>query len=308
VSIIAIDMGGTVIKAGLVEAGRVARRDQIEGRSEEGVAQAMPRLAALIRSLGLEGVTGVGLALPTLVDVRTGRVMMTMKGKYDGLHELDLPAWSMREFGLPLKLENDVHAAILGEWRFGAGIDETDLVMFTLGTGIGTSVIINGRPLRGAHAQAGNLGGHFLIDPDGFDCVCGARGCLEAQQHLHALRTLARRDRRFADSPLSRLDPIDYAALFQHAPADPLAGDLLRRSLDLWGLLAVTLVHQFDCRTLIVGGGILKSRDVILPHLQRFLDRACTPWGRVNLLPAALGDDAALLGMAVTLDQPQPYL
>src|SRR5205085_754759 len=151
-----------------------------------------------------------------------------------------------KSLGLPLRLENDAHAALLGEWRFGAGRGADDLVMITLGTGIGTSVLLGGRALRGRHAQAGNLGGHFVVDPKGFPCVCGSRGCLEAQQHRHAIRTLARDDPRFASSALSLESSIDYASLFRLRESDELARSLLERSFNLWGMLVVSLIHQFD--------------------------------------------------------------
>jgi glucokinase len=251
---------------------------------------------------------GVGLALPTLVDVRIGKITVDMIGKYEGLAATDLNAWAKSEFNLPMKIENDAHAAILGEWRFGAGRGSNDLVMATFGTGIGTSVIIGARPLRGRHASAGNLGAHFVVEPNGFPCVCGSRGCLEAQQHRKAVESIARADARFVTSALSKEASIDYAAIFRLASTDALAHDLLNRSIGLWSALVVTLTHQFDCTRFIVGGGIMRSADVILPSIRVALDHACTPWGKVELVTAALGDDAALHGLTVCIEEQLEYL
>lgn len=307
-SILAVDMGGTVIKIGRVEHGSIQARESLPAHSERGAAQALSRTAEVLRQMRGTHCAGIGFAFPTLVDVRINRVMGEMIGKHEGVSNIDFAEWARAEFGLPIKVENDAHAAILGEWRYGAGRGCDDLVMMTLGTGIGTSVIIGGRPLRGKHAQAGNLGSHMILDPHGFPCVCGAQGCGEAQQTRTAINELARRDPDFNSSALSGLGEIDYAALFRLASSDPLAQRLLTRSLDIWGTMAASLVHQFDPEQIVMGGGIMRSADVILPHVQRWLDRACTPWGRVQAKAGELGDDAALFGMAVAVEEALSYL
>jgi glucokinase len=306
-SIVAVDFGGTNIKAGVVDGGAVGELKSIDGHSKLGVAQALPRLADLIRGFDLSAVTGVGVALPTLVDARTSRILMTMKGKYEGLHQVDFPAWAAREFGLPIRLDNDAHAAILGEWRFGAGVGSDNLVMVTLGTGIGSSVIIDGKPLRGRHAQAGNLGGHFVIEPNGFPCVCGARGCVEAQQHLDSVARIAQADPRYPGSPLSK-GKFDYKTIFAESKGDALSRELRDRTLAIWGTMLISLIHQFDCDRIVVGGGIMNSADDILPALKACADSACTPWGKVDVRPAALGDAAGLVGLQVALTEPLQFI
>jgi glucokinase len=307
-SVIAIDMGGTVIKAARVEQGSCGRVRTIQAQSAQGTAQALPRLAELIRQFDLTDISGVGLALPTLVDAKNTRVLVDMKGKYEGLFGIDLAQWARDEFGLPIRIENDAHAALLGEWRCGSGRGCGDLVMITLGTGIGTSAIIQGKPLRGRHSQAGNLGGHIVIDPDGFPCGCGGRGCIEAEQHLNAVNQLARQDAAYADSALSKLARFDYRQLFELADSDDLSRRLRDRTLSIWGGLIVSLIHVFDCERVIVGGGIMNSREAIVPSLQAAADRALTPWGRVQVVATELGDSAALLGMASLFETPTDYL
>ena len=307
-SVLAVDLGGTNIKIGLVESGRILHRAVISAHSEAGAAQALDRVAAQLQALRRDDCIGVGLAMPTLIDVRTNRVAGQMIGKFEGLGQIDFDRWSGEQFQLPIRIENDAHAAILGEWKHGAGRGCDDLVMMTIGTGIGTSVIINGKPLRGKHAQAGNLGSHMILDPDGFPCVCGARGCGEAQQHRNFVSQLAKSDPGFVSSELSKIPEIDYAALFKHSPTDELASRLLKRSLDIWGTMAVSLVHQFDCERIVIGGGIMKSAAIILPHINQWLETACTPWGRARAVAAEQGDDAALLGLAVGFSQTLDYI
>lgn len=307
-SILAVDMGGTNIKVGLVEEGQITRRAVLPAHSERGALQALERTAEVLRDMNSAGCTGVGFAFPTLVDVRTNRVVGQMIGKFEGLTRIDFKQWADATLGLPIHIENDAHAALLGEWKFGAGRGCDDLVMMTLGTGIGTSVIIGGKPLRGKHAQAGNLGSHMILDPQGFACVCGGRGCAEAQQRRDSVTELAKKDAGYPTSALAGEREIDYAALFRLADQDDLARRLLDRSMDIWGTTAVSLVHQFDCERVVMGGGVMRSSEVILPRINRWLETACTPWGRVVAVVGQLGDDAALIGMAVSLSERLEYV
>ena len=171
--------------------------------------------------------------------------------------------------------------------------------MVTLGTGIGTSVLLNDSPLRGAHHQAGVLGGHLVVEPNGRQCICGARGCFEAQCGSWAIPEIVRAERDFATSALSKQPSIDYATIFRLAnEADALAIRMRDRTMNWWGALLVTLIHSFDPQRIVIGGGVMRSAEVILPHLRKFVDdNAWTPWGRVELLPAELGNDAGMIGL-----------
>jgi glucokinase len=311
-----VDLGGTIIKAGLVRDGRLLVSSSMPARCEEGLAPQLGRIEKLLRelcnqaSVALDQCQGVGVAFPGIIDSGGNRVVSVPRDKYDDAPRLDLPDWSRRALGLPMRLENDAHAALLGEWQFGAGAGCDDLVMITLGTGIGTSVLIRGRPLRGAHHQAGVLGGHFIVVPNGRPCPCGARGCVETECSSLAIPELARSDAQFAHSALAREPVLDFAALFRHAETgDALARRLRDRAMDWWGAVVVTLIHAFDPERVVIGGGIMRSAATILPHLQKFVDdNAWTPWGRVRLAGAALGNDASLLGLSVLFARELQYL
>lgn len=307
-SIIAVDLGGTRMKVGAVDEGDVSNMRWVDAHSRLGAAQALHRLAEVIRGYDLSRVSAIGLALPTLVDSRGTRVLVTMKGKFEGLHAFDLEQWSLANFSLPVRIENDAHAALLGEWKYGAARGEQNLGVITLGTGIGTSVMIGGKLLRGKHSQAGNLAGHFVLDPAGYPCVCGGRGCAEAQQHLTAVAAIAAADARIATSPLAKAPILDYAAIFAAASTDELARDLRDRAIAIWGAVVTSMVNQFDCEHVIIGGGIMRSADVILPALQVAASRACTPWGTARVHAAQLGDQAALLGMAALCNENLDYI
>jgi glucokinase len=239
---------------------------------------------------------GISLALPSLVDVSTARVMDEY-GKFSDAVGVDFRTWAQEEFGLPLAMENDARMAMIGEWMHGAGKDCDDLVMITLGTGIGTSVVLDGRVVRGKHGQAGCLGGHTAVRYDGRLCTCGNIGCAEAHASSSRLMEILNEEPSFLDSALSKLKNPDYKAVFELAEKGDACALVVRdKSLEVWSALAVTLVHSYDPERVIIGGGISKSSDVIVPYMQDFIDRhARTPWGQVEVFAASCGNDAALV-------------
>jgi glucokinase len=305
-SVLAADIGGTQIKLGIVDSGRIVARDRIPANAELGLGPGLVRIADRWRglcrtnSIGAESLTGVGLAFPGLIRPQSNKILSSPAGKFDDAPAIELHHWAQAQFGLPLIIANDANAALAGEWRYGAARGCRSAVMMTLGTGIGTSALIDGTPLRGEHGQAGNLGGHFVLSLSDRACPCGNVGCAEAEASGWAAAILAREDGRFSCSGLASEPSPDLAAIFRLATAgDQLARSLRDHCLQVWSRLAVTLVHAYDPERLIVGGGAMGSAEIIVPAIQQYLERhAWTPWGKVKALPAALGNDAALLGMA----------
>lgn len=172
--------------------------------------------------------------------------------------------------------------------------------MVTLGTGIGTSVIIDGVPLRGEHGQAGNLGGHFVHTLAPRSCPCGNLGCAESEASGWAVQQLARQDGCYAASALADEPSSDLAAVFRCAAAgDELASRLRDHCIGVWAGLAVSLIHAYDPELLVFGGGVMQSSEQIIPAIAAHVEKhAWTPWGKVRVAAAAFGNDAALLGVA----------
>ncbi len=315
-TILACDLGGTRLKIGVTREDRVLVQAVEPAHSRLGLAPQLPVLAAgwrrLLDELALtpRDCAGIVIAFPSLVDPATGRVLAEY-GKFADAMEIDLRAWARREFELPLAIENDARMALIGEWRAGAGRGCDNLVMMTLGTGLGTSAIIEGRVLRGRHGQAGVLGGHMSVRYDGGRaCNCGNAGCAESEASTAFLGELAAGQPGWNESPLRAAAALDYELVFQHAAAgDPFAAALRDHSLRVWGTLAVNLIHAYDPERLILGGGIMASASVILPAIQQHVARhAHTPWGRVQVIASALGDNAALAGGAWLLREQFPTL
>ena len=301
-TVLACDMGGTRIKLGVVRGGAVLASDVIPAHSDRGLRPRLPSVAEALRGLcatnGLELSVCHGLAVsfPSLVDVRSGRILAEY-GKYRDAMDIDLRAWARDALGLPLAIENDARMALIGEWRHGAGRGSDDVVMITLGTGLGTSAVVEGRVVRGKHGQAGCLGGHTTVRYGGRPCSCGNVGCAEAEASTAFLARIAAERADLAESPLSREPVVDYAAVVRHAAAgDPCARSLLDHSVRVWGALAVNLVHAYDPEVVILGGGIMSAADSILPAVREYVLRhAHTPWGKVRVVASELGDRAALV-------------
>jgi glucokinase len=301
--VLACDLGGTRMKIGVVRDGVVLAQTVEPANSRQGLAPQLPVLkAACLRLLaGLNFTTrdcaGFSVAFPSLVDTKTGRVR-TEYGKFADAMNLDLRDWSQRELGLPLAIENDARMALIGEWRAGAGRGCNNLVLITLGTGLGVCAMIEGRLMRGKHDQAGVLGGHMTVRYDGGrECSCGNAGCAEAEASTAYLAVMAKDRPDFATSTLARDPVLDFAAVFKHARSgDPCALALRDHSIHVWATLVVNMIHVCDPEIVILGGGIMASADVILPAIRQHVSRrAHTPWGKVQVVASALGEKAALV-------------
>jgi glucokinase len=302
VTVLACDLGGTRMKIGVVRGGRVLAEAIEPSHSHLGLAPQLPVLKATWQrlltdlELTLADCRGVTVAFPSLVDVARGRVLAET-GKFDDALTLDLRDWARTELGLPLMIENDARLALIGEWRAGAGQGCHNLVMITLGTGLGVCAVIEGRVLRGKHGQAGVQGGHLTVRCGGRQCYCGNVGCAEAEASTAFLRPLAEASSGWDRSSLRSAATLDYARVFTDAAhGDACAIAVRDHSLLVWGALAVSLIHAYDPEILILGGGIMASADVILPAITDYVNRhADTPWGKVRVVPSALGDQAALV-------------
>ena len=300
---LAVDLGGSHAACAVVDEARVLGRRSVPLESARGLAGALPALAAALREAAVDaGVpladcAGLALGFCGLVDPVAGRVLST-NAKYDDAPSLDLAGWCREAFSLPFRVENDARLALLGERAAGAARGCDDVVMMTLGTGVGGVAMVEGRLLRGKHFQAGVLGGHLVAAFDGRRCSCGARGCVEAEASTWALPRVARGWPGFAGSALARAERLDFEAVFSLAASgDAVAIAVRDRCLEVWAAGAVAMVHAWDPEVLVVGGGVARRRDDVLPAIEaRVRGEAWTPWGKVGVRAAALGEDAALQG------------
>jgi glucokinase len=309
--VLACDVGGTRIKLGLVQGKHLLAQQEIEAKARLGLSPALKRIAesapALCQEAGLgpDQLAGFGLSFPGIIDPVTEKILSTPAGKFDDAKFLDVPGIVERLLGLQTHVCNDANAALAGEWRFGAAQGCKSTVMMTLGTGIGTAAIINGVPLRGEHGQAGCLGGHLTANLFGRECLCGNVGCAESEASTWSLPAQVRTNPAFTQSRLARAVKLDFAEIFRAAGfGDKLAVELRDRSIRVWSAAMVNLIHAYDPECAVVGGGVMRNGKIILAQMRRYVAyHAWTPWGKVKIKAAALGNDAGMIGVANLLSE-----
>lgn len=302
---IAADLGGTSIKLGILIEGNLLAASKIEANAAESINLNLGRISAVARemldqqNLEVSSVGGIGLTFPGIVDNQNARVL-SQYVKYKDAYGFDFRGWAEQEWGVPLALENDARAALLGEWVKGAGKGCNNLVMLTLGTGVGSAVLLEGKLLRGVHNLAGNLGGHMSINVHGVACNCGFIGCLETEASTWAIPLKARMHPLFEESSLSRATALDFEMIFEHgSQGDALAQALVEDCLMAWGVGVVNMIHAYDPEIIIIGGGIMEKKDLILPRLQHLVKKyAWAPAAdKIKVIAAEQVTFAGLLGM-----------
>ena len=265
---VAIDLGGTAVKLGVFEAGRLVANDEFdaaEGRI--GLGEVADRVESL-----LDGTrpAAMGIAVPGVVDP-SGSSLLAAHGKYAALHDLDLSAWSHSRFGCPAVVENDARAALIGEITDGSAQGSRDALLIVLGTGIGAAAVTDGHVVRGRHGHGAILGGHITLDLDGPRCPCGNIGCAEALASTWALAADAAAG-ELALGPLlaARLageGTIGIRDLVETRD-EPESAAILDRYIRTWAAVIVTQCHAFDPDVVVVTGGVMRAAEVILPALR----------------------------------------
>jgi glucokinase len=304
---IGVDVGGTKIAAGVVDdAGRLVQKVRISTPAataesvEDGIVDAVLQLQA-----GYD-VAAVGVAAPGFVDAQRATLRFT-----PNLPMLDRPLQAILapRVGRPVVVENDASAAAWGEYRFGGGRGVSDVVLLTVGTGLGGGIVLDGRLLRGAFGVAGEFG-HVRIVPGGLPCGCGNRGCWEQYTSGRALirqaQALARSNpqRAFRLLELSGGDVDAISGLMITKAAqegDPASVDLLAE-LGRWlGEGIADIADVLDPAVVVVGGGVSEAGDLLLePARQAFAASLSAGTHRPHLMirAAELGNDAGLIGAA----------
>lgn len=303
-----IDLGGTRIKTGLIKGGEILASSVLKANPDKSLRTLLPQLKEeIIRLSEMKRVQlqAIGLAFPGIVDSDKNKVIDT-SGKYTDAPSIDMIRWTKETFGIPFRMDNDARLACLGEWRYGAGKGTSDMVMLTLGTGIGTAAIIDGKLLRGRHFQAGILGGHMVIDYKNKTdkCSCGRYGCAEAVASMWMIENKATQHPLFKKSLLAKADQIDWKTiLILSEQEDELAEILKRHCLEVWAMELVNLVHAYDPEKVVIGGGISHAEQTILPYFRKALkEQAWCPRGIAEIHKTKFPDTAALLGAAALFE------
>jgi len=273
-SILAIDIGGTKFTMAVFDEGRMVRRESRGTDRAGGREWMLSQIADIGRGWILEfplSAVGVGFGGP----VDFARQQIVLSTHVGGWNDFDLPVWLKSVFGLPVLMDNDANAGALGEGVHGAGRGERPLFYMTLSTGIGGGILGEKGVWRGADCYAGEIG-HLTVRPGGPACLCGALGCFE---------------RLCSGLWLER----DYGR-----PADEVLSDprFVRRYVVDLALGLKAAIMLLNPARIVIGGGISKAGDALFVPLRAELRQQITDWSkaRIDVVPAALGDDSVLWG------------
>ncbi len=310
--VLAIDLGGTKILTAIISnEGQVMAREYCLTLSGEGPQPVIKRILSAIDhilsqiNIDLSQLDSISIAAAGAIDFKKG--LITLSPNLPGWHDVPLRDIVKEKYKVKTFLINDASAAALGEHHFGVGQGVNNLILLTVGTGIGGGIIINGRLYSGASGSAGEIG-HMTIDINGPRCNCGNTGCLEAFASGTAMAKEAKR--RIGKGEKSSLTEIvggkveDITAEKVSIAAqggDSLASEVILKAATYLGIGLANLVNIFNPEMIIIGGGIAKMGDLLLnPARQVVKERAFQlPDQAVQIVPAQLGDDAGVLGAAV---------
>jgi glucokinase len=307
--IVGIDLGGTNMRVGIVsETGEVLHKVQEPTHAQSASGEdILERLGALVGRALAEAparagrAAGVGLGIPGPLDPSVGGVKNSPNlGQLDGLPIVEMLSEAT---GLPVLLENDANAAAFGEFWQGAGQGASNLVMATLGTGIGGGLIIDGQLLRGPDHTAAELG-HVIVIDGGRPCACGSHGCIEAYASADStVRRFREELEAGAESALAGAPAGELTCERIFAAArdgDALALAVVRETGRLLGVLAATMANLLNPERMIFAGGMIGAGDFLFDAIRRELRRRAfpVPGERLQILPAELGADAGLIGAA----------
>nr|WP_223188992.1 ROK family protein [Streptomyces sp. TRM68416] len=291
--VIALDVGGTGMKAALVGADGTllhqARRATGRERGPEAVVRTILDFAAELRAHGTERLGGpaaaAGVAVPGIVDEARG---IASYAANLGWRDVPLRELIGAELGIPVALGHDVRTGGLAEGRVGAGRGTDRFLFVALGTGIAGAIGLDGRVEAGAHGFAGEIG-HIVVRPGGTPCPCGQHGCLERFASAAAVS-----EAWAAACGDAEADAADCAKAV--ASGDPNAVRVWQRAVDALADGLVTALTLLDPRTLIIGGGLAEAGETLFTPLRDAVRQRVTFQKLPEIVPAALGDTAGCLG------------
>jgi glucokinase len=251
--------------------------------------------------IGPSDLSGIGLAFPGIVNPVEKRVIST-NDKYNDACKLSLDDWVKNRWGVNFEIDNDARVATLGEWKYGAAVGYNNVVMMTIGTGIGTGVVIDGKLLYGEHFQAGSLGGHFVVDYKARRCSCGNIGCVEALASSFFLPSIIKENDLVSAKFKADADGCDFRMIFELADAGSEDAIIIRdECMNVWSAGIINYIHAYDPEIVVAGGGIMKSKNIIIPYLNNRVDSLVwCPSGKVEIVASVL-DNAAILGIEYLL-------
>jgi glucokinase len=320
-----VDLGGTNLRIAAVDStGKTLRKITTSTEVGRGRDQVIGEMCAAIQQIviqqsGAGELAGIGIGVPGIIDMQTG--MLHESPNLPGWHNYPVRDEIERRLQTAVMLENDANAAAMGEKWLGAGAAVDDMCMFTLGTGVGGGIVMQGKIWHGMTGMAGELG-HTNVEPEGHPCKCGSRGCLEQYASATAVKRMAQETISSGAAPhMARLlkQDAEFSSkeIFDLAmQGDPQAKGIFERVGKALGTVIADMVNIFNFPMYVVGGGVASAWDAFAPSMLETISRnsfvyrntapsanapAGTGGGPVQgtiITRALLGGDAGLVGAA----------
>lgn len=318
-----IDLGGTKIAAAALNmrTGGLSGHTLIPTNAHEGPPAVLRRLVQVVEQVcanaGLErgDIGAIGVGVPGVTDIASGRTIF-LPNLPTTWRDIPVAATLSEATGYPVALINDARAFILAEATWGAGRGARNVVGLTIGTGIGGGIVVDGRLYLGIDGTAGEIG-HQTINIDGPPCGCGNQGCLEAFASGPAitamgvkavLQGITTEIGTLVEQDLNRITPETIMRAAERG--DTVAREILARAGGYLGTGVANLATILSPDRVIIGGGVARLGHWLLDPVRETLRRRCfaVPIERIMVVPAALGNDAGIVGAAVWASQyvPQP--
>lgn len=302
-----IDLGGTKINFVLLnQSGKMLKRKQIPTNAYEGVDQLLKRISETILEISEEHIPlGIGIGVAGQVDPKDGTIISAPNLKWSFV---PLQAYLSKKHNLPVHVINDVKAAAIGEWKYGAAKESSDFVALFIGTGIGGGIVSEGHLLAGSSNSAGELG-HTIIDMNGPKCTCGSWGCLEALASGWAIAKRAREDisknpdkgKFLLDKCGNSLDQLTTKMICEgYREGDLLSVQVISNAIEAMVVGSINIVNGLNPQMLIIGGGVSEGIPDLIPKIEEGVKRRAlhAALAKLRIVPAQLGGDANVIGAA----------
>lgn len=307
---IGIDIGGTNVKAGIVSPdGTIVAQDSVPTQSPDGPDGVVHRSAELVRKIETQAgispsdVCGAGVGCPGPLSPTKGVIYET--ANMVGWDHYPLRDRLSEALGMPVAIDNDANAAALGEFHFGTGRGAREMVLITLGTGVGAGVIVNRQLVHGAWHNAGELG-HTIVALRGRPCPCGQSGCLERYSSARAVAE------RYAElvrggapaTPLANRvlagDTISSADIVAARSQDELAAQVWDEACFYLAVTCVNLQHILNPQRIVLAGGVARAGAALLDPVRTHFEELTWAFqrDRPEIVLASLGDNAGIVGAA----------
>ncbi|MBU3114762.1 ROK family protein [Clostridium lacusfryxellense] len=313
---IGIDLGGTNIKGSIFnEKFNVIYEQRLSTEADKGSEHVLNRIYKLVSSmiynagLTVEDITCMGIGVPGLLNINEGVSMFSPN--FSGWKNVPVVNWFEQKLHIPVFIDNDVRVNLYGEWYLGAGKGSKNIVLLTLGTGLGSGIVMDGRVLYGATGSAGEIG-HMNMYREGRPCKCGSSGCLG--RYVSALGLLVTLKKKIESGHYSIICEWVHGNLSEitakmvseaYDLGDMIAIETLHETGEILGFGLVNVINLYNPEIIIIGGGMAAAGERLLENTRKTINSHALkiPNEKCIITTALLGDAAGMVGAAIYAKQ-----